>query len=60
MLKEALIEDIEKLITPMREKRASILDADVKAILKEGSDKAREQAEAKMRDVRQKIGVALS
>ena len=60
VLKEALIEDIEKLITPMREKRASILDADVKAILKEGSDKAREQAEAKMRDVRQKIGVALS
>ena len=59
VLKEALIEDIEKLITPMREKRASILDADVKAILKEGSDKAREQAEAKMRDVRQKIGVAL-
>jgi len=59
-LKEALIEDIEKLIAPMREKRASILDADVKAILKEGSDKAREQAEAKMRDVRQKIGVALS
>ena len=60
VLKEALIEDIEKLITPMREKRASILDADVKTILKEGSDKAREQAEAKMRDVRQKIGVALS
>ena len=59
-LKEALIEDIERLIAPMREKRASILDADVKAILKEGSDKAREQAEAKMRDVRQKVGVALS
>ena len=59
-LKEALIEDIEATIAPMREKRASITDADVKQILKEGSDEAREAAEAKMRDVRQKVGVLLS
>jgi len=58
-LKEALIEDIEKLVAPMREKRASILDADVKTILKEGSAKAREQAEKKMHDVKRKVGVTL-
>ncbi|RJQ35109.1 tryptophan--tRNA ligase [Candidatus Parcubacteria bacterium] len=59
-LKEVLIEDIEAVVAPMREKRASITDADVKQILKEGSDEAREAAEAKMRDVRQKVGVLLS
>ncbi len=59
MLKEALIEDIEKLIAPMRAKRESITNDDVKTILKEGGAKARERAEAKMKDVRQKIGVTL-
>ena len=59
VLKEALIEDIEKFVAPMREKRASILDADVKTILKEGSAKAREQAEKKMHDVKRKVGVTL-
>lgn len=58
-LKEALIEDIESVVAPMREKRAHMTDVDVQTILKEGSDKAREKAEAKMRDVRKKIGVAL-
>lgn len=58
-LKEALVEDIESVIAPMREKRADISESDVKKILKEGSDKAREQAENKMRDVRTKVGVAL-
>lgn len=58
-LKEALIEDIEKIIAPMREKRAGISESHVKTILKEGSDRAREQAENKMRDVRKKVGVTL-
>lgn len=58
--KEALIEDIEKVVAPMREKRASVSEADVDRILKEGSDKARAIASAKMKDVRQKIGVALN
>jgi len=58
-LKEALIEDIESVVAPMREKRSSITDAEVKTILKEGSDKAREQAERKMQDVRKKVGVTL-
>ena len=58
-LKEALIEDIEKVIGPMRTKRDSISDADVKKILKEGGEKARAQASAKMKDVRKKIGVTI-
>jgi len=57
--KEALIEDIETIIAPMREKRASITDADVKTILKDGAEKANERAAAKMRDVRKKVGVTL-
>ena len=58
-LKEVLIEDLEKMIAPLRVRRDAVSDADVKRILKEGSDKAREQAAAKMRDVREKIGVTL-
>ena len=57
--KEALIADIEAVVGPMREKRASITDADVKAILKDGGGKARARAEKKMLDVRKKIGVKI-
>lgn len=55
--KEALLEDIEAVIGPMRERRESISDDDVRAVLKEGSEKAREHASLKMREVRTKIGV---
>lgn len=58
-LKEALIEDIENTLAPMREKRASITDEDVARILKEGGEKARAVASAKMQKVRQAVGVAL-
>lgn len=58
-LKEMLIEDIEALIAPMRAKRDSISDDDVRRVLKDGSDKAREYASKKMADVRAKIGVAI-
>ncbi|HVU79957.1 MAG TPA: tryptophan--tRNA ligase [Candidatus Paceibacterota bacterium] len=58
-LKDALVEDIETLIAPMREKRASITDEQVKQILREGAEKARAIAQAKMADVRQKVGVSL-
>jgi tryptophanyl-tRNA synthetase len=57
--KEALIEDIELIVSPMRERRANISDSDVARILQEGSDKARTQASAKITDVKRKIGVAL-
>jgi tryptophanyl-tRNA synthetase len=59
VLKDALVEDIEAVVAPMREKRASITDADVKSILKDGGERAREQADKKMADVRKKIGVTL-
>lgn len=58
-LKDALIEDIEALIAPMREKRNAVTDADVVSVLKDGSEKARTQAAATMKDVRTKIGMAL-
>ena len=58
-LKDTLIEDTESLIAPMREKRASISDDDVKEILKDGAERAQERASRKMKDVRKKIGIAL-
>lgn len=59
VLKEALIEDIEALVAPMRERRAAISDADVSSVLSDGTDRARPIAEAKMQDVRRKVGVLL-
>jgi tryptophanyl-tRNA synthetase len=58
-LKEALIEDIEKVIGPMRAKRQAIGETQVKKILQDGAQKARTLASAKMADVRQKVGVTL-
>lgn len=58
-LKDMLVEDIEHVVAPMREKRDSITDDDVRRVLKEGSDKARAYASKKMNDVRAKIGVSL-
>jgi tryptophanyl-tRNA synthetase len=60
-LKELLIEDIEKFIAPLREKRKEFAKDIPKAleILKEGSKKAKIVASKKMGEVREKIGVAL-
>ncbi len=59
-LKEALIEDLEAFIAPMREKRNSITDADVIKVIEEGSVRAKEYASKKMEDVRKKVGVTLN
>ncbi len=59
ILKEALIEDLEAFIGPMREKRNSITNEDVKKVIEEGSNRARETAALKMKEVRQKVGVTL-
>ncbi|MDP3965566.1 MAG: tryptophan--tRNA ligase [bacterium] len=59
VVKEALAADIEALVAPMRERRESISDADVIRILKDGAQKARGQAEAKMKIVREKVGVTI-
>ncbi len=57
-LKEALIEDVDAFIAPMREKRTSITDEDVANVLEKGATKAREVSEAKMKIVRKTIGVS--
>ena len=58
-LKEALIEDLDAYLSPMREKYNAITEQDVIAVLKDGSDRARAIASEKMKDVRQKIGITL-
>lgn len=58
-LKDALIEDIEAVVAPMRAKRDAITDDEVKRVLADGAAKAKALASAKMADVRQKIGVSL-
>ena len=60
-LKEALIEDIEEFIAPMREKRKYFEQnpEEVLKILEDGGERARAVADEKMKDVREKIGVKL-
>lgn len=58
-LKEALIEDLEAFIAPMREARVAISDSDVKAVLADGAARARERASKKMNEVREKVGISL-
>ncbi len=57
-LKEALIEDIDAFIAPMREKRAAITDEEVARVLAAGAERARAVSEAKMAQVRKAVGVA--
>jgi tryptophanyl-tRNA synthetase len=57
VLKETLIDDIETMLSPMREKRANISDTEVAAVLSRGAEKAQEIAEKKMGVVRRAIGV---
>jgi tryptophanyl-tRNA synthetase len=56
-LKEALIEDIEAFVRPMREKRAEISDADVRKVLDEGRERAHAVSKAKIAAVREAIGM---
>jgi tryptophanyl-tRNA synthetase len=58
-LKEALIEDIDALIAPMRELRETISESDVRSVLREGGERARARAAAKMKAVREAIGVTI-
>lgn len=61
VLKELLIEDMKKFITPLREKRKHLADDTdyVMDVLKEGGERARIIAEKKMQEVREAIGVKL-
>ncbi len=59
ILKDLLLEDIEKLVQPMREKRAyweKHMDEALE-ILKKGGEKMKEKASKKMSEVREKLGV---
>lgn len=58
-LKEALIEDIDAFIKPMRERRAELAkdEQKVKMILEEGAKRANEKASAKLIEAKKKIGV---
>ena len=59
ILKEALIEDIDSMIAPMREKRNALTDTEIKVILHDGGEAARALAGNKMKAVRSNIGVSL-
>ncbi len=58
-LKDALVEDIDAVIAPMREYRDAISDDEVRAVLQEGGERARAMAGAKMAEIRSKIGISL-
>jgi tryptophanyl-tRNA synthetase len=58
-LKEALIEDINAFVATMRAKYNSINEDEVKRVLKNGAEKARAIAAAKMKEVREKVGVTI-
>src|SRR3989338_5486458 len=62
ILKEMLIADIKKFVTPLRERRQK-LEQDkntVLEVLREGGEVARERAEKKMEEIREKVGLKLS
>ncbi len=56
-LKEALIEDIDAFIEPMRAKRAAITDDEVKAVLAEGVRKAKLVSNDMLKRVRDVVGI---
>lgn len=59
ILKDALVEDLENFIRPLREKREEFAKNPdfVKEVLNAGAKKAGEIASAKLREVKEKIGV---
>lgn len=59
ILKDTLVEDIEKVVAPMRERREQITDAEIVSVLKEGAQKATDIAKVKMETIRKAIGISL-
>lgn len=58
VVKKRLIEVLESIIAPMRERRAGYTDADALSMLKEGTAVARERAAATLGRVRQAMQIA--
>jgi len=56
-LKDALIEDADAFIKPMRERRAAIDSSTVIEVLKRGAQAAHAKADAKLLEVKKNIGV---
>lgn len=58
-LKDALIEDVKTFISPFREKRNEIAgdESYVRKVIVEGGQKAKEVADKKLKEVKEKIGV---
>ncbi len=59
-LKEALIQDIEDFVGPMREKRHTLMQdiPYVAKVLEEGGEKARSKANLKLLEIKRKVGVS--
>ncbi len=58
-LKDALVNDLDTFIAPMREKRESISDAHIKEVLAAGVEKARSVSSQTLARVRDAIGISL-
>lgn len=55
--KEALIEDIEAFVAPIRERREQITDEEVQQVLATGKERAESIASEKIKTVRESIGI---
>lgn len=58
-LKDALVEDIDTFVAPMREKRGGISDEEVRSVLEAGAKKARTISNETMKRVREVIGISI-
>lgn len=56
-LKDALLEDLDAFLTPMRERRDAITNAQAAAVLADGAERARVRAEETMAEVRRLVGI---
>lgn len=60
VLKDALVEDLDTLIAPMREKYESISDAEILEVLKDGAERAHAVSSVRLKAVREATGIALN
>jgi tryptophanyl-tRNA synthetase len=58
-LKDILVEDIETVISPMRAKRETITDEEIRAVLKDGAKRAKALSNPMIEKIRKAIGIAL-
>lgn len=58
-LKEALVEDIDAFMQPLREKYEQITDAEIDEVLEKGKETVREYSQPTLNKVREKIGLRI-